>query len=495
MAIAYLSGIALAGLAIFLGNNGSFPIFGIFNKLQLYTCNIVLLAFYVLRKKTKLTSLIAACLLVFIIATPIAILFICIARYGVNCVSWDQWPTVLLIAKYKAGILTLSDIAAPYDCHREFFPRIIMLVLALLTGYNTIAELYMNALFLIATLFVVLFALRKQILLSRNLLFIVPLIYLILSPQQMRSMMHGQGMNWFLVNAAGTASLYSLYASAYCRNTKKTVFLFFTAIAFGTIASFSLGTGTCVWVAGLLQLMITRPSFFRGLWLMPGLWMLAAVLNAVCYFNTTNNIILEEIVAQTVSGFSVIAKNPSERAFSLPVFLGLSLGGKNHQPLIWGIMLLSLSVIGITLLHVYRRLKENGLWISMLVFAACAIFLIFIGRAYKEQFPPRYAVNAILFVVALYVIFLNLFLELRGNLAVRILYAAITCLIIISIPVSFVDGRNYARAGQKHLAEAASILATYEHQPDAALARIGPRASFIKEYAPVLKRLRYNLFK
>src|SRR5438128_1219761 len=76
---------------------------------------------------------------------PALLPFNFVYRFGVNLPYWDQWELVPLLAKLHDGQLTLADLTAQHNEHRIFFPRLIMLGLATLTRYNTVAEMYFNA--------------------------------------------------------------------------------------------------------------------------------------------------------------------------------------------------------------------------------------------------------------------------------------------------------------------------------------------------------------
>ena len=67
-----------------------------------------------------------------------------ISCYGVDIPSWDQWELVPLLGKMHAGKLSFADLWARHNEHRILFPRSIMLLLASLTDWNIIYELYVN---------------------------------------------------------------------------------------------------------------------------------------------------------------------------------------------------------------------------------------------------------------------------------------------------------------------------------------------------------------
>jgi hypothetical protein len=107
---------------------------------------------------------------------------------------------------------------------------------------------------------------------------------------------------------------------------------------------------------------------------------------------------------------------------------------------------------------------------------------------------PRYMIFSILIVVSLYALLLNLFLKRKDDFVVAVAYAALTGLIIISIPFSFHKNIGYAEQQKKIYAAAVSVLSAYEYQSDDALKTLYKDPGFVRKNAAVLKRLRYNVF-
>src|SRR5262245_62975011 len=84
-----------------------------------------------------------ALLLAFI---PLAYLIVMVATYSVDVPFADQWALVPLLEKSYRGTLTLRDLWSQHNEHRLLFPRMIMLVLARLSGWNLRYELAVNIL-------------------------------------------------------------------------------------------------------------------------------------------------------------------------------------------------------------------------------------------------------------------------------------------------------------------------------------------------------------
>jgi len=80
-------------------------------------------------------------------AIPLIVLVVSIAAFAVDVPIADQWALVPLLEKSYAGRLSLRDLWAQHNEHRLLFPRLLMLGLAHLTGWNTAYELGANVVF------------------------------------------------------------------------------------------------------------------------------------------------------------------------------------------------------------------------------------------------------------------------------------------------------------------------------------------------------------
>src|SRR5208282_4675420 len=72
---------------------------------------------------------------------PLAFLIWMVSRYAVSVPFGDQWELVPLLEKTYHETLTFHDLWAQHNEHRILFPKIIMLGLAHLTGWNIYYEL------------------------------------------------------------------------------------------------------------------------------------------------------------------------------------------------------------------------------------------------------------------------------------------------------------------------------------------------------------------
>src|SRR2546422_11380275 len=73
---------------------------------------------------------------IFLVGVPVLALIVLVRTYGVNVPFWDQWDLVPFFQRYKSAELEWGDVWAQHAGHRIFFPRLIMLGLAVLSNWN-----------------------------------------------------------------------------------------------------------------------------------------------------------------------------------------------------------------------------------------------------------------------------------------------------------------------------------------------------------------------
>src|SRR2546426_10722897 len=81
---------------------------------------------------------------IFLVGAPVLALIILVQTYGVNVPHWDQWDMIPIFQRYQSGELKWGDVWAQDAESRIFFPRLIMLGLAVLSKWNIMWELYLN---------------------------------------------------------------------------------------------------------------------------------------------------------------------------------------------------------------------------------------------------------------------------------------------------------------------------------------------------------------
>lgn len=187
---------------------------------------------------------------------PIIFLIWLLYRYTVNIPEQDQWVITALLDNYYSGKLSFSDLWQQHTDHRLFFPKLIMLALGLLTGYNVLFE---NAIGLLLGVLTYLLIVRHINNNKNNLdhglhyrwLWVL-LSCLVFSLYQYFNWFNGFQIQWFLNQLALTAGAFLL------SNSKTTPTTFFLMCLCGLVASFSGINGLWYWIILAVLLIVKR---------------------------------------------------------------------------------------------------------------------------------------------------------------------------------------------------------------------------------------------
>lgn len=182
---------------------------------------------------------------------PLIILTILILKYYVGVPFWDEWDFVGLLQRSYQGSLNFSDLLSFHNEHRPFFPRLILLGLAQLTGYSILPELIFNLIMAIG-IFISLFYFFKMIFSTfkiKNYLQFVPVISLVVfSLTQWENWLWGWQVQIFLNLFAVISGLQILSLQKInSGNLLISIFL-------GIVATFSFANGLIYWIIGLFLL-------------------------------------------------------------------------------------------------------------------------------------------------------------------------------------------------------------------------------------------------
>jgi len=253
-------------------------------------------------------------LLVLTLVPPAILLFV-IQRYGVNVPFDDHWSFAGLFQKLEQGTLTLGDLAASHNESRMFFPRLLILPLSYLSGWNVRLEMLIS--FLLACLVSInVYRLGRASFPGNRTIalgLLVPANLLIFGVVQWQNWLWGFQIVAFVPIAVLTSGL----VVACSRRSVTTRFL--VNIGLATIATFSFSSGLLCWVVVLPVLVLLDPDAIRKKkWLVP-LWLTAALVNVALYFATYTHPGHHPSPAEAL-------RHPLEAAFFFAAVLGAPLG-------------------------------------------------------------------------------------------------------------------------------------------------------------------------
>ncbi len=436
-------------------------------------------------KKTKALDyavVVTSCLLILL---PAVLAWLYVRAFGVNVVFGDAWSVVRLFDEWSFGTLDVSDLFRQHLEHRMFFPKGVQLLLGLITSYDNVAEMYLIWVCFLITLVVLLLAFRDN---TRPWLFLfVPVSLLVFSFRQYENMLWGFQISFAFTQTFGVLALFLLYVSGRLGRFNRLAFV--AALGSGTVASFSNAQGLFVWPAGLVQLLISpleRPTK-RVLIVV---WSLVGLGEWIVFF-----------VGYRFRGESYLLDvlyNPLVGTQYFLNLLGSSLFWQQNSAFVGGLLLICLALVSLFLIYRDKELGEYSFWISLLFLIFLMLVTITLGRSGKfpalQALASRYTSFSILAVVSIYAMLVKMAFERRSNIN-TVLLVVLSGVVLLSASVSYSRGLQEGSKERASREKAAFVLSTHESQPDEALTEsLNPRAKTVRDRAPILQRLGYNVF-
>jgi len=421
-------------------------------------------------------------LLLLALAFPAFLPFNFVYRFGVNLPYWDQWEFIPTLVSFHEGQLTLDALTAQHNEHRLFFPRLIMLGLAALTRWNTVAEMYFNAGLLVALGAVLLHAhVRAFGASNRSLFAFLPIPWLVFTFRQFENLIWGWQLQITLCVLSCVVSLYWL------TEVRGLGARWAGAVASAFLATFSFGSGIALWPAGLAVLLWQGRREGRTPWRAVLGWSLAAALAGAMYawnFRRT----------ETHPDPLTFLKDPGAAVLFLLNTLGAPTSHTSTTTVAFGGLLVA--AVGVVLLELRRRRVTPGpeaFALGLLLFVGGVAVLVMIGRAGLDQWfgaSSRYTTFTLLGFVGLHRALLTLQEPGRRGLLMGVLIAATVATGVWSFTEGVATGFTY-RNNFRSYREA---LLTYEARPDPELQGMHPRGHEVRRYAVELQRLGLSVF-
>jgi len=421
----------------------------------------------------------------FLILLPAVFAWLYVRAFGVSVVFFDAWSMVRLFDRWSSGTLSLSHLFAQHNEHRMFFPKGIELFLGGITNYDNVAEMYLVLACFVVTLIILLLAFRGSI--RARLFLFVPISFLIFSFRQHENMLWGFQISAAFAQMFGVLTFFLLYVFGRKR-FKKLAFL--AALGSGTVASFSFLQGLFVWPAGLLQLFIS-PVEKKAKKVAIGVWSLVGLGEWVVYF-------VGYAKPRDTPSFLYVLDHPLVGIGYLLTSLGGSLFWQQSSAFAGGLLLACLALVSLLLIYKKGKLGEYSFWLSLLLYSFLILAAITIGRSggfgAEQALVSRYASFSILAAVSIYAMLVKLAFEERSR-PNTVLLVVLAAILLPSVAISYSKGTEVGSTAKILREKAAFTLYTYESQPDEALTEsLNPRPRLVRERAPVLQRLGYNVF-
>lgn len=428
-----------------------------------------------------LTAVVALLLVV-----PVGVDFWFIHTFGVNVPFADSWNgTLPLVKDLVTGHLQLAELWAPHNENRMLFPSLILAFVDSHTGVNSVADMYLTAVIMTATLALLLWlAVRTA---GVSVIWLVPVPFLFFSLTQAGNILWAFQLAWMLILLCVAVSLLGL------ESARGHHLLFTVACIAGVIASFSSLQGLLVWPAGLLYGMGGALSRTRL-----ALWSAVGVASTAVYAWHLGNV-------SSVSSPTYALSHP---ALALKYFLALLGGIVPAHHTLFALLILGLSA-AVGWLWYRRKIASAAMRLALALWVSGLLFdlLVTIGRLQLEvPDSSRYTTYNLLLLIGLYLGALAAFdpprrwHDLRHALRSRpwqgLLATVILATVMVQVGWSLPNGIQQGQLRHTSREQGAQLLRAYQSvsDPKLAVALFPPSGAYVKVWAGWLQSRHWSVF-
>jgi hypothetical protein len=365
-------------------------------------------------------------------------MLIALIHYGFNTPYWDQWEMVGIIQKAHQHIIPFHDMWMQHNEHRIFFPLVVLLSSALITHWNTHAELILNLIF--ATISISLIFCMTRTRLKRKSLALTWTGLLTLwffSPVQWENWLWGWQLCWFMAIASILATIFLL--DARLNASKYRTQMFILAIITAIVATFSLGNGMIVWIIGLALLVLQQES--RKLC---AIWSMAGVVSTIAYYYHYSH------PADSPSALVFIHQPLNFLRYILAYTGRATTDDLNTSMLVGSILLMSLIPIVYIVWQLRVHITKFSPWLALIVFSLITCLLTAISRVgsgYSQSMSSRYAAISTLYIIGISGLILAI-VDAYTKTKLKAM-PVILVILVISLPLLFSSYTNGFRGFQQ----------------------------------------------
>jgi len=325
-----------------------------------------------------------------------------ITQFGLRTIFLDEWWVVPILEPFFTGENWLPTILVQQNEHIPVFPRLLILITAHFTSFNTFYELFVGWIFLSLTVLIFWLLLCRTF--PRERWLIVPIAWMTFTFNQYETMLWGfASIMWHLGIFSVIATIYFLNK---IENSPKSIII---VIGLSIIASFSFMIGLLLWFIGILSLRKLKSN--RKL--IP-IFVIFGIITFVLYFMNWDFIpALEGNEERRFAQLETAFKEPHNLAFYILIFLGngarflgYDLAGGELLVVTASIGLFILSIFVLMILYFRLKLDETikskiAPWCQIAVFGLLCAFIVGVGRldiAVWQSLSSRYILLSTLFI-------------------------------------------------------------------------------------------------
>ena len=422
--------------------------------------------------------------------SPVSTGFLYVYLFGVNIPFWDQWELVSLFEKINTGNLTFQDLFSQHNEHRIFFPRIIMLIIAFLTGYNNKSEMYFIEFLLLISLIICFLVIKKSFNINIKSIpyWFIPVPFLIFTLKQYENMLWGFQIGFVMVQTMSLITIYFIFLLSKTELKKFKYIYFISSLTSGIITSFSSIMGLFIWPSGMIQIVISQ--FKKKDKIVYTLtWSITGIITWIIYFINYHKPCHHP-------DMFIFLYNPIFFSKYLFTCIGTALFWYKNNAFLGGTLFFFILLKTLYYLYKNKRLKDNSFWIGGLIFSLLTVISISIGRCglgIEQSMSSRYITFSIILFISLYLILIDLNMQ-KKHILIKSLLILLIFLILISIPYSYTMGFYTGKNKKNYLEATIPSLLNYGKAKKEDMEKLYPSSEILKQRAAFLKKNNMSIF-
>lgn len=414
---------------------------------------------------------------------PFAALVSYVFRYGVNIPFWDQWELIPLLEKTYTDTLSFADLYLQHNEHRLVFPKLVMLGLARISGWNIRVEMAASVIIAIGIFLVIWSAVTRylHVMGMKPPLWLLPVLSLIIfSLSQWQNWLEGWQLQIFLCLFFVLGGFFLLCSEKVSQS------VLFLSLGSGTIAAYSFATGLSFFPVGLILLFLRYRHSLRHHLIDLAIWLSGMVIVFGSYFYHYHHPTASPPLAVSITQLP-------EALLYFFAYLGTPVSGFSLIAAIYG------GMIGIGLcsyLFFIFFVDKKSTSVKPWFFLALGLFALFSAATTaisRSGFSPIQALSSRYISMTNFFWIAIIFLLSRQSQPYRKELSRVGMIIIVTAIgiTSMLSTPDFSRHAT-YLQEAADSLLTGTH-PER-LERLYPETAIMKERIEILKKYHLSLY-
>jgi hypothetical protein len=427
-------------------------------------------------------------LFVILSLVPIGLAFGYTGQYGVTVAWWDDFDgRIPLFQKYFAHQLEWQDFFRQHNEHRIVFPRMVFLLLGLLTKMSNRVELFLIVILFLGNFVLIFLEFQRRADWKQRILWLLPVLFMVLNQRQGETLLWSFTLSLVMTLSFVLAAFFALHQLNRPLTRRRRRCFAVLSVACATGASFSAAMGLLVWPILVVQLLLSsaekgeKGSLLR--------WLLViGVVEWIIYFH----------------GYVQPAYHPSTMFIFLhPIqfasYFFTCLGGvllPKETALPTGIVAVTLFGISAWFLRREKAYAENGFYVSVALYSLATAFMVSVGRAgsgSEQALASRYTSFTLYFYIAVYLLLLEVVLRKRHAL-LWVGLGAVLAVMTLSTAMAYGQGGQAGLDYQTSRERMAYYLTHYRLVSDDDLRMLFADVRQVRAGADFLEKRQLNAF-